>query len=84
MSSPVSIAGILQSSTNYLNFKSAWGTAESALNNVESTGTILYNDPFLADKCPQSFPAFQTFLIAVQSAITTFEQSLPSEPPISG
>lgn len=78
------ISDIQRISAEYYNFKNAYDAAGSALSNVISIGTSLYNDAALVSLFPTSSQAYKTYLVNVQSAINTFIAGLPAEPPLSG
>lgn len=81
---PISIAEIEQASKEYQDFKLAYTNAGASLSKVISTGTILFNDPNFLEIFPNTFPAFQTYLLNLQTAINNFIGALPVEPPLEG
>lgn len=77
--------GILQQMVSELNaFNGSLYSGQSALQNVITQGTILYNDANFAAAFPNSIAAYKTYLLAVQSAINTFEASFPAAPVLNG
>lgn len=66
------------------NFKNSYNIAGSALANVITTGTTLYNDAVMASEFPNSWTTYQAYLVDLQDAINTFIAGLPAEPPLSG
>lgn len=79
-----SIAQLQTIIAEYQNFKSAYNTAGSALNNVIASGTVLFNDANFAAEFPNSITAYKAYLVSLQTSINTFIGALPVEPPLSG
>lgn len=77
-----SISNLSAIITEYNNFKSAYNIGGSAIANVVTTGTILYNDANFAAEFPNNITAYKAYLVALNSAITTFLANLPVEPPL--
>ena len=79
-----SIATYAQITQEYENFKQSYTVAGTALANVITQGTTLYNDAALATAFPTSINTYKTYLVDLQSAINTFIAGLPVEPPLNG
>lgn len=78
------ISKLQQVTSEYQNYKNSLNTAQAALNNVISQGTVLYNDTTFSELFPNSINTYKTYLQNVQSAINTFISGFPSEPPLNG
>jgi len=51
---------------------------------AQSQGQALYANPNLPTLYPNSYAAFQSFLLTVQTAVQTCLQSIPAIPPLNG
>lgn len=80
----LSINDYQTASAEWQNYKNAYNIAGQALNNVLTTGTVVYHDPSFIAMFPNSFAAYQQYLVNLQTAINSFISTLPVEPSLSG
>lgn len=80
----VDINAIQTASQEWQTFQNCYNTAGAALSNVTATGTTLYSDPTFAALFPNTWPAYQAYLVTLGGAINTFLASLPPPPPLNG
>ena len=73
-----------QMTNEWAAFQNSYFSASSALANVIAQGTIIYNDPVLLAAFPTSFPAYQAYLLTLQTYINTFVAGLPVAPVLNG
>jgi len=73
-----------QFSQEYNAFINAYNVASTALSNVISTGTIIYQDNNGQAIFPNTFNTFKQYLVQLNSAIQTFIASLPARPSLNG
>lgn len=86
MTSPqaLPISTLTAMTREYENFKLAYSTAATALQNVISTGTVLYTDANFLAEFPNTWATYQAYLQSLQNSINTFIAGLPVEPPLNG
>lgn len=80
----LSINDYQTASAEWQNYKNAYNIAGQSLANVITTGTVVYNDPSFRAMFPNSFVAYQQYLVLLQTAINTFISTLPVEPTLNG
>lgn len=80
----VTISNLQTMAQEYQNFINAYNTANVALQNVISVGTVLYNDATFAALFPNSITAYKTYLVSLQTDINSFIAGIPAAPALSG
>ena len=81
MSVSIGTMGIL--SAEYQAFQTSLTNAKASLAAVQAAGTIIYNDPNMATAFPTQWAAYQTFLLSANTAINTFVNGFPVQPPLN-
>lgn len=80
---PIPIMTMGSMSNEYTQFKSYMNSFPAKFTDLIALGTVLYGDANFAAAYPIDWPAYQTWLISIQTAINTFLQNFPAEPPLS-